>query len=283
MVIYHGGCADGFTSAWIAARFYGENACELVPVAYSDPEPPDVTGRNVLMVDFSYKRPVMEGIISRAKSVVVLDHHKTAEAELDGLEGCTFDMNECGASLTWKHLHPYKDMPWLVDYVRDRDLWIRELADTKAISAYIAVQPRTLEAWDEMAKAMDDDFGRIRDAGQAILAHIEQFVENRKRSAFVVIIDDQPMLCINTPFNMVSDLLHALCSDAIPAAISFTFTGERWAYSIRSINDLDVSDVARSRGGGGHPQACGFDSGRELIPEIADVLATAERLDWPDA
>ena len=54
LVIYHGNCADGFSAAWCFWRKYGTGADYVAGVYQQDP--PDVTGRDVYLVDFSYKR-----------------------------------------------------------------------------------------------------------------------------------------------------------------------------------------------------------------------------------
>lgn len=79
LCIYHGNCADGFGAAW-AVRHRFPNA-EFHAGTYQNP-PPDVTGKRVILVDFSYKRPVMAELAKRAKSVLVLDHHKSAIEDL---------------------------------------------------------------------------------------------------------------------------------------------------------------------------------------------------------
>lgn len=81
LCIYHGNCADGFTSAWAVYKALGNDA-EYFPGIYSEP-PPDVTGRDVIMVDFSYKRPVLEKMGESANSILILDHHKTALEDLE--------------------------------------------------------------------------------------------------------------------------------------------------------------------------------------------------------
>lgn len=80
--IYHGNCADGFTAAWAVWKALGDQV-EFVPGVYGA-EPPDVEGADVIMVDFSYKRPVLETMAIKARSILVLDHHKTAAADLNG-------------------------------------------------------------------------------------------------------------------------------------------------------------------------------------------------------
>jgi hypothetical protein len=56
--IYHGNCADGFGSAWVVRRWAKEEGVlddfEFFPATYQK-APPDVEGKNVVMVDFSYK------------------------------------------------------------------------------------------------------------------------------------------------------------------------------------------------------------------------------------
>jgi oligoribonuclease NrnB/cAMP/cGMP phosphodiesterase (DHH superfamily) len=121
LVITHKDCYDGHTAAWIYSRFV-DHAAEFLPVRYGDPVP-EVAGRNVVIADFSWPREQMLGIIFRSKSLVVLDHHKTAQAALEGIvdeaRGGTdpasareillsthvvFDMERSGAGLVWDYL-----------------------------------------------------------------------------------------------------------------------------------------------------------------------------------
>src|SRR5688572_26960395 len=108
LCIYHGNCADGFTAAWAVHKAYGD-AAEFFAGKYQEP-PPDVTGRDVIMVDFSYKRPVLAEMIGKAKSFLLLDHHKSAQADLEALAECGanlhFDMSRSGALMAWQYFHP---------------------------------------------------------------------------------------------------------------------------------------------------------------------------------
>ena len=41
--------------------------------------------------------------------------------------------------------------------------------------------------------------------------------------------------------------------------IGFGYNGNNWGVSLRSVGDkVDVSQIARERGGGGHSQSAGF-------------------------
>ncbi len=76
LCIYHGNCADGFGAAWVVNRYF-KGEVDFHPGFYGAP-PPDVTDREVIIVDFSYKRDVMMKIAQAATSVLLLDHHKSA-------------------------------------------------------------------------------------------------------------------------------------------------------------------------------------------------------------
>lgn len=51
LCIYHGNCADGFTSAWVVRKALGGEV-DFHAGIYQD-APPDVSGKDVLLVDFS--------------------------------------------------------------------------------------------------------------------------------------------------------------------------------------------------------------------------------------
>ena len=147
--LYHGNCDDGFGAAWAIWRRWG-NEVAYVPCTNGKPLP-DVTGRHVLFVDFSAKRPDLIAMADAAKSIVVLDHHKTAQADLadwadqtvpkvedvDLLIGkalaktgypivATFDMNQSGAVLAWDFAHGIArndSPPNILSLIEDRDLW----------------------------------------------------------------------------------------------------------------------------------------------------------------
>ena len=95
----------------------------------------DVKGKNVIIVDFSYPRDVLIKMAEDADSIIVLDHHKTAEENLKGLDFCIFDMTRSGAVMAWEHFHGKGNTPLLFQYIQDRDLWQWKLPQSKEFSA----------------------------------------------------------------------------------------------------------------------------------------------------
>ena len=144
LCIYHKDCTDGFGAAWAVRHALGRDNVEFHAASYDDPPPP-VADRDVVVVDFSYKRPVFDEIARDARTVLVLDHHKTAADELRGLpvppatysalrdpatvsnpfRVCAlFDMERSGAGLAWDYFHPdAQSRPDLINHIEDRDLW----------------------------------------------------------------------------------------------------------------------------------------------------------------
>jgi len=302
--IYHANCMDGFTAAWVVARKFPD--VELVPASYGD-APPDVRGKTVLIVDFSYAKPVLEAMAAEALLVVVLDHHKTAESALADFEVkdiwfsetqgtiCShfwgrpgrliahFDMGKSGARLAYQFCHPGYPSPPLVDYVEDRDLWRWTLPESREINAAIASYEQTLKQWDALDTFLGHftTYNSLLAEGTAILRQrykdIEALIGAAKRE---MRIGGHLVEVVNAPFFLASDIGERLSADK-PFAATYYDTGDGRAFSLRSqeggVHSLDVSEIARSYGGGGHRHAAGFkmphgwegdtapNAGRELV------------------
>lgn len=279
IVMYHGGgCADGFGAAWCASLALGRGEdVRYAPMQYGDPLPPEIDlngpARTVYMVDFSLKRQAMQFVAALSESTICLDHHKSAAQELAGLEDSTagidviFDMGKSGAMLAWEYFHEGEPAPDLIRYVQDRDLWTWALPDSKAINAAIASYPRTFETWDWLREQLDNPIGaaELVVQGEAIARHVNSCVAGLVEKARLVDVGGHVVLAVNTPLYQ-SEVGEALClkyPDRPFAATYFVRTDsasqiEDSVWSLRSRGGFDVSEVARSKGGGGHAAAAGF-------------------------
>jgi len=255
LVIYHGACRDGFTAAWIARRRYPEAEFHA---GYFGKPAPSVAGREVLIVDFSYPRSVIEDMAYQAESILLLDHHKTAESDLGDLPFTQFDMDRSGAGMAWDHLFPGEPRPWLVNYVEDRDLWLFRLPDSRAVNAYLGVLPFDFEAW---TRAYELGSERTKELGSVVLAKVEQYVNEVSKNARLINLDGYMVPAVNASPVDTSDLLEHLAVGQ-PFALSWSvrFDG-LFQYSLRSTAEgVDVSEIAKAHGGGGHQHAAGFES-----------------------
>jgi oligoribonuclease NrnB/cAMP/cGMP phosphodiesterase (DHH superfamily) len=283
LIIYHANCTDGLTAAWVILRAIGDADTHA---ANYGTEPPDVTGRGVIIVDFSYKRPVMLDLCRKAAWVKVLDHHKTAEADLDGLvyelqaDKCAveilFDMTRSGARLAWDtYVVPdinavplvLQHAEWLVNYVQDRDLWKWELADSRLVSAAIESYPRTFEAWDELAARQWYD---LVAEGRTIERYRRRCIESAIALARPAKIGGYTVQCANvSEMRFGSDTAGELAAGKEFGAYFFHRSDGIVQFGLRSDpNGVDVSEIAALYGGGGHKHAAGFQVALRDLGEI---------------
>lgn len=272
--IYHGNCADGFGAAW-AIREKWED-CEFIPGFYGK-EPPNVFAKNVLMVDFSYKKNVIDKMARSAESITIIDHHKSAEAELGGYPRFSgsykgvnisgdkvrvwFDMEQSGATMAWKFAHD-KKVPKLLRYVEDRDLWRFEMADSKAMSQYVFSYPYDFEVWSDMVSRAEDYTGlssMFREGAAIERKHMKDVRELVEQTARPMIIMNTRVMVANLPYTMASDAAGLLAENAPFGACYFDRADGVRVFSLRSKEGgSDVSEIAAFYGGGGHKHAAGF-------------------------
>jgi oligoribonuclease NrnB/cAMP/cGMP phosphodiesterase (DHH superfamily) len=266
LVIYHGNCQDGFTAAWAVWRAHP--GWDFYPAKHGDP-PPDVTGKIVYMVDFSYKRPVILELAKQAQDITILDHHKTAEADLVDLPDNVFvhfDLEKSGARLAWEHFHAGVLAPTIVVFVEDRDLWKFKYPNTKAYSAYLFAQPYDFNTWDGIAFLRERNLGEIYTAGEAILQKQAKDTLELLQNKFKISIAGYEVWTCNLPYTFSSDAGHILAQGQ-PFGSTFYLDGNYAHFSLRSTDDgIDVSEIAKQYGGGGHKHAAGFKTGFPVRP-----------------
>lgn len=274
LVLYHGNCADGFGAAWAAHLALGDDA-EYQAVNYGEP-PPDVRGRDVLILDFSYPRHVLLKMHDDALSLRVLDHHATAKDDLAGLDFCTFDMERSGATLAWDHLVSYgpEDQRYfiepeivrlnavtrtLVEYLEDRDLWRFVLPNSREVSAAIWSHPMDFKTWTGLAMNIED----LKRDGIAILRYMEQQTAIMCKRAVLREVGGHMVPVVNATmlFSEVGESLCKMFPEASFAAYYFDRSDGIRQWGARSRNGFDVSVVAKSLGGGGHKAAAGWIEG----------------------
>jgi len=262
LCIYHGLCADGFTAAWVVWKFYGEGNVDFHAASHGE-LPPEVDDREVYVVDFSYPRPVMEEMARRARKLTVIDHHITAAQDLEGLirnDGVVdgvFDMNKSGCLLTWEWFFKDIQPPQALLAVSDRDLWKFELPRTREIFLALTSYPYDFAIWDTLMEA--DRFESLRQDGIALNRKQQKDIaEIIAAGRHLITIAGHTVPACNVPSIWASDAGHIM-AQGHPFAACFWVDGNKIAFSLRSTPDgLDVSEIAKQFGGGGHKHAAGF-------------------------
>ena len=260
-VLYHGNCYDGFGAAWAAWKKLGHENVRYQAINYGDTPPPLINADQgkLYILDFSFPRDQLI-TLTKEFDVTVLDHHKTAQAALEGLDYAVFDLNRSGAMLAWDYFFPSIEAPLMVSYLQDRDLWRFELPHSREISSWMRSWPFDFLTWSELAEKLEYTFPLEVREGQAILRFQSQMVNIMADNSWVKELQGHVVPVTNaTAF--FSEVGEELCLRDPQAPFSAYYLdrkdGKR-QWGLRSRGGFDCSEVAKKMGGGGHPGAAGW-------------------------
>lgn len=253
-VIYHGNCFDGFAGAFAAWKALGDNA-EYIAAFHGQNPPKLPPNAKVVIVDFSYPKEVLMEMKKQCVDVVVLDHHKTAEANLQGLDFATFDMNKSGAVLSWEYFHPGKPVPELLLYVQDRDLWNFALPKSEEVTAAYQSYPVDTAIWDKF------DMVNLKEEGRAILRFKNQMVDMICNQSYLDTLPGGhkvPVVNSTAFWSEVGNKMLNQYPDYPFTASWYKMKNGDFYWSFRSRKGgFDVGKYAQQYGGGGHQSAAG--------------------------
>lgn len=265
VVLYHGGCPDGMTAAWAIWKKNPE--AKFIAVYHADPPPNGLEGKDVIIVDFCYDREVLLELKKITHSLIVLDHHITAEEQCGDLDFCLFDQSRSGAGLAWDFFHK-EDRPWLVNYIEYRDLG--GIVNTKVedypyenmeeVLAYVDSFPRTFENLDLFAAMGDtqESWDIMVREGVAILRYKNSLVRLILKHKEVIEFEGIKTLSVNTPI-LQSEVANELAEEG-EIGLCWYVQKDKTKFSLRSKpGGKNVADMAKSfKIGGGHENASGF-------------------------
>ena len=279
MVIYHKGCQDGLAAAACVCKYTFKEADYLplfVPMGYGDVKgflaKPDIVevvkDKNILFLDFSFKKKDLEHLKTLAKKVMVLDHHETAMKELKDVEGCFFDMKESGASMAWNYFFPGEIAPLYIKYVKDRDLWAWQFRKNSEPFNYGVVDIRSKDAlpFAYTIYFKDSEVLLAVEHGKRIMAKNKKIIEERVKKAEIRIVTIGKKEYKIMILELDSHLLISETAEYMYTHNDVCFTviwqhnpvkGE-YKLSFRTNQpEINVGKIAEYYGGGGHAKASG--------------------------
>jgi oligoribonuclease NrnB/cAMP/cGMP phosphodiesterase (DHH superfamily) len=251
-------------SATIAYSKLGENS-EYIGVSHQQPLPEMEKDSIVYLVDFAYPREITLELQQNHQEVIILDHHKTAQEQLLGIQGIAalFDLTKSGAMLTWEYFYPDTSAPYTVQLVQDRDLWQWQFTDTKPFTEalYNLREMNHPRNWLEVL--FDNSVCQsLIEQGKTIAEVSQKQAEKQlQRMMYWGKLprheDLVPM--INTS-HLISETCQAMYNQypEAPYVVCWYIVDEQVKISLRSSHtDINVGYIAREYGGGGHPAAAG--------------------------
>lgn len=258
VVIYHADCTDGFGAAFAAWKKFKERA-SYIPAKNQTPPPEGLTGKELYILDYSYPKEVLEQLEKDNTSVVVIDHHQSAEEAVTAFPNNIFDLAHSGAVLAWQYFHPDVRVPVLLQYIEDVDLWNFKLSQSRQFSAALGQYPRKFSSWDWLVPQLGNKklLNKFIGDGAIIAEYEDILVEKILAFREKVLFEGQEVYAINASRVYRSVLGNKLAElneqeGGVPIGIVYYHLHGRVSVSLRSKGDTDVAAIAAKYGGGGH-------------------------------
>jgi len=282
-IFYHSPCMDGYGAMYATEKHLQSlnpvPSYECIPGRYYEVETLESVlsllpeGCNeIWSVDFSLKRPIVEALLEKGFQYCIYDHHKSA-LELQPLLAAgkiqgVFDMNRSGATICWSHFSPTNEqpLPILYSYIQDRDLWTKVHDDVDIIHNALQHRSPHFDAFKKLMQATEEgtNIEQLRTEGNLI-----EEVKNRMLKKVKSGVDKQGAMMIELNGHIVPAIasIPGFTSDmaepfrkTCPFIAIYTTYEKTVSISLRSGNDesIDLSELAASFGGGGHPKASGL-------------------------
>ena len=282
--IYHSKDTDGHFSGAVLKYKYPD--IELRGWDYKDEVPSFESMKGydeIILIDITFPFDILQELGTRTK-LTVIDHHVSFKKQVDNhlqighdvvtddLKYITFeyiyDDKLSACELGFKHYFGY--IPPIVELVgkydtwraNGTDEWDKHVLPVKYFLYGKVNKPEDIDSkWfimDELlnALALADMF----DIGKSIMEYERKMDESKTNSyAFEIEAYGLRALCINTNFMSSETMMTKFDSSKHDIMIGFAYNGNNWGVSLRSVGDkVDVSQIAKERGGGGHSQSAGF-------------------------
>lgn len=315
IVLYHANCFDGWISAWLMHLFflYTNTDAEFIAVRYNEPIP-DVTGKHVYIVDFSYSLEVLKEASKVTKSITMLDHHLTASQQWGGYNiyvyncesGCKIHAiileEKSGAGLVLEYIDTNLDiynksinldagilkcikgsafnnkrLQRIVAATQDRDLWQFKLPDTNIIYEALQMAPKTFEEFNMIVFIESDkQFDERLIAAKYYLEVKEKLAQDfASKHQYVNLLGYLVPIC-NCPASFASRVGEILANDE-NFSITYCLSTTKVFCSLRSNSrvGIDVSEIAKVFNGGGHQHSAGFGLTIDNLKDLLSGFLTA--------
>jgi nanoRNase/pAp phosphatase (c-di-AMP/oligoRNAs hydrolase) len=262
--------------------------CRMREINYNDD--PDfikeiLINEKVFIVDFSFKPEKMKELfkITAPNNVIWIDHHKTAKdyvylecpgtkkdmtKELPGLRDFS-EPGKSGCELAWEYFSQFdryycggKPAPEAVRLLGDYDTWRFHTENkTKLFQMGMKLYSKFIREYNLgfWYSLFDKDsllFNEVLSCGSTIIKYRDEFCEDY-RNSYGWETEFEGHKCYVMNVHTLGSLGFGPEIDNYNICIACVFSGKKWTVSLYS-KKIDVSEIAKKHGGGGHSGAAGF-------------------------
>lgn len=259
VILYHADCNDGFGGAWAAWKKFGDSA-DYIPIEHQKPLPKRLSGRKIFFIDIIPDETTLKKVISENVSVIAIDHHKTSEPKMSLFKEYSFDNNHSGSVLAWQYFHPEKPAPKLLLFIEDMDIWKWEYPQTGHFISALSLYDYDFNTWNQIASEIEDPekFKKYLYKGAIISDYDKNVVKWLAETAIKAEFEGYKIYAVNAPHFINGLVANSLAAKLPPFAVSWSQDKDTIHVSLRSDGSIDVSEIAKKYGGGGHKAAAGF-------------------------
>ncbi len=294
LIVYHSADYDGTLSRDVCLFYLSRTSqvddIQTVGWNYGDPTPDITLFDLVYLVDISIPELLVDENYSK---LIWIDHHKTAiDRHGDNWIGVRLDgVAACRLTWQWFHQRQQRDEIPTLDAFRSRlvpepllltlageyDIWDKRdpLADTlqfglRASPEFDAVAHFD-RAWVSNRLEATRELLDLLDAGAAVEKYQRGQNQRVARMAHDLVWEGLRFCCLNASGN--SQVCESVIRPDHAAIFMWRYDGSKVRVSLYGVPhkaELDLSTIAKARGGGGHRQACGFEI---TLAELQKILS----------
>ena len=264
MRTYHHNDLDGRCAAAVVFSV-ADKTMKFIELDYHNEVDIDAIKKNekIIIVDFSFKPEVMEKILEKTKDITWIDHHKTADEYVysQPIEGLRITENKkfAACELTWMYYYQNFPLPEAVKLIGDRDKWAWNYGEkTLLFNLGMEIYPQdpTDANWGKLLHNDIALIDEISNAGKTCVRYRDAVcLDYRNAYGFEALFEGRK--CYAQGLYMFGSEAFGDKINTYPICISFEFTGDKWIVGLYSTT-IDVGEIAKKYGGGGHKGASGF-------------------------
>lgn len=276
--IYHSKDLDGYCSGAIVKLKYPD--AKLIGYDYGQEFPLEEIpeGEPIIMIDVSLPMHMMAYLSKYSGyQLTWIDHHISAISDYKNHDhmgiNAVLENGVAACEGGWKYLFPDIEIPEAVKLLGEYDTWRN--GDKKRWDERIMPFQYGMRMVCSSAETFPNDvigFGgmaginKIIDNGDLILEYQKVQNERACKSAFEVNFEGVRGIALNNGGANSQVFASVYDESKHDVMIPFVFTGKHWTFSLYTTKDeVDCSVIAKSKGGGGHKKAAGFQ-----LPELPD-------------
>lgn len=288
MKVIHHNDADGYMSAKIVSTAQGLNDNDFICMDYTRELDLSLIDKNelVYIVDYSLEPYLMGELLNKTKNVIWIDHHKTAIDKykdfpnVDEIKGFRFD-GISATALAWLYMRgltvntgnytkdyyymmtKLEKAPLSIQLINDWDVWNHFKSDTKP---FMVALNSEIDCWESPNNSFWYDLYKsgsfvkeLVEKGRVMTKFRDGWASKfRFNYGFTINLEGHKVFCLNLG-NANSEYFGDLI-DKFDAVMTFCYKGTLNLFnaSIYSNGNVDVSEIAKKFGGGGHKGASGF-------------------------